>query len=82
MEPSLTSDAIGKCLPPDGIETDQWDLWPEAKLTQEERMNMVSRMPLCPGGRPHPQDLSQARVLMIYQAIKNGFRIPDDIQTE
>jgi len=74
----FTSDAIGKDIPV-AIETEDWYEWPEAKFNFEELKIRVGMMPKKEDAvSPDPQDLSDARILMLFQANTNGLQAQED----
>jgi hypothetical protein len=62
---------------PTSIDTDDWEIWKEAKMTQEERKKIVKTMPLMWGPR-HPRNLPEARILILYRTFKNGLAVKED----
>lgn len=64
--------AVGQAIPKIGVDTTLWRSWEESKLSFEECATRVDKMVKRTNGRPVPCDLSEARILIIWQGRKNG----------
>ena len=73
--------AVGKPVPR-AIDTTTSRFWEENSLPFSTLETIVKQMPKRKEtGRPIPVDLSQARIWILYSARKNGFKVPDDLDT-
>lgn len=71
----------GKEIPRTGIDTTGSKHWEEAKWSSDVWNAAIKKMPKRKEtGRPIPRNLSEARILILYNARKNGLKVPDDIQ--
>ena len=62
----------GVVISDDGLDTKEWRKWPEAKMEFKEWESMVEKMTKHTRWGYEPKDLEEARVLVLYQAEKNG----------
>lgn len=62
----------GKKIPEGGIDTQEWRKWPETEIGYTGWQEKVAKMKTHPRWGYDPEDLEEARILLLYQADTNG----------